>query len=627
MRVAMHGAQQHEHGGGTRLDPAARTTLGRGLEALLETTGGLMFESRTSERYPYPLATAVYGHVPEPAQVREAVASRTESDPVGALEDALVLLELYAQSRPGVRDRLPDDNAFLGLAFGSKRLNGWIGVLGDGDRASLEGAINSRWRFRFMEGEGPATEAYVLLNLLARYGFVYGRIPPGDSHALGHFIEDYTPGLVVCHGHLDDLELAVSLASMKLGVPAAVPGDYPFPLGRQVRVDSVEEVETALPAFPNIRRMLDLPELPRLPEYLSPEHAREQVVPVEIWGNTPESFYVLRKGPVQSCGTRVQGEPSGPMGVALTCEAEPLDAFDRQHVEQRAAASLSMMRGVSARCVDGRLVLDLGTRAELDGARLGEALIAGVRHEFPKIQKVCVEIVFGHEALRAAAGEVQVSLAEREAEIAGATEESVESFVTCVGCSPFAPDHVCILTPERPPQCGRAYGQIKAGALYGLDDMSSIHHRALHSGMNSFGVCLKREAIDAVAGEWAGVNEVMWRLTGGRTRRLQLHALGEAPHTGCGCFRLIMFETDRPREGVAVMGRAFKGECPDGRTWQDLHYALGGKQTPGMAGGPPAYLDSPKFLAGHGGWKAVVWVSPDVAEMMGDRLPDGVAVG
>ena len=157
--------------------------------------------------------------------------------------------------------------------------------------------------------------------------------------------------------------------------------------------------------------------------------------------------------------------------------------------------------------------------------------------------------------------------------------------------------------------------------------MSNIHHRVLHSGINSFGICDKGEVLDPVAGEWAGVNEAASRLTGGRTTRIQLHSLDTAPHTGCSCFRLIMFKTDEPRPGIGIMHRGYKGQAPDGRTWSDLHYALTGKQTPGMAGGSPAYLASPKFLAAHDGWQSVVWVSPQIAAFAGDRLPPDAEVG
>jgi len=500
-------------------------------------------------------------------------------------------------------------------------LNGWISFLGDADVKEAQAALNTRWQFKFMgTGEG-FTGVYSLLNGLARYAFVYGRVPFGDTHLLGHFIEDFTSGLVVCRGKLNDLESTVSLAAMRIGVPAVTPPDYPFQLGRQVHAAALNEVIDAVVAFPSIRRLLDHPDLPPLPDYLNPQEDDVRFEPAATWGDTPESFYLLRKGQVEVSGVDVLGSPSGPMGVLLTVDAEPLDAFDRRYIESRAARVFTKMRGVLAKHASGRLVLGLAPGLNLPPQQIGESLIAAVRNEFPKITKLRTEVIFDRDRLNAMAVDVAAERTRREREIESATEESVSEFITCVGCSAFAPDHVCILTPERPPQCGRAYEFIKTGALYGYDDMTNIHHRALHSGINSFGTCAKGDLLDPAAGEWSGVNAAAARLTGGRITRVQLHSLDEAPHTGCGCFQLIMFKTDQPRTGIGIMERGYKGQAPDGRTWRDLHYALGGKQAAGLAGAAWEYLRSSKFLAAQGGWKSVVWVSPKVSRM--ERLADG----
>ncbi|MDP6776106.1 MAG: hypothetical protein QGI83_05015 [Candidatus Latescibacteria bacterium] len=256
----------HSHGAGVQLDFAARTILQRGLVQLLELSEGLRFHPLASDRYPLPLSLAVYGEVPEPDAVRKRVSSRIGADPVDVLEAALVLLELYECNQPDAGESIPDDGTFLGKVFGSKRLNGWIATMGDGDSATVEEAVKAQWQFRFIAGGQGRTGLYPLLNLLARYGFVYGRIPLGDSHELSHFIEDFTPGLLLCHGEMDDLELALSLAAMKFGVPAIVPADYPFPLGRHIKAASLQEAVEAVPLFPNIRRLLDFPDVPGLPK-------------------------------------------------------------------------------------------------------------------------------------------------------------------------------------------------------------------------------------------------------------------------------------------------------------------------------------------------------------------------
>ncbi len=604
-----------------KIAPEAGKILARGLAELVRLTEGLDFRPLNSERYPLPLALAFQGEKPDPEAARSAVRERMRDNPVGALEAALVLLELYESNQPGIADAIPGDGKFLGDVFGSKRINGWLAVIGDGDPAALKEAINRDWQFKLVRGRERRTGVYALLNMLARYGFVYGRIPPGDGHALGHFIEDYGQGVIVCDGRLDDLELTLSLAAMKMGVPAVVSPDYPFDLGRQIRAGSRVEAAAAVAAFPNVRRLLAFPEIPPLPEWLDWRKARQKFETATRWGDTPESFYMMRRGEVKSSGVEIAGKASGPLGVILTAEGEPLDAFDRDYISTVAAEKLSWMPGVRAETGDGRLILNLAEGVSPDPVRIGETLVAAIRHEFPRIAKVNARIIMDREILASMASQVRQEQAADRAEIAGATEETVPDFINCVGCSPFAPDHVCCLTPERPPQCGRPYGMIKTGALYGYDDMSNIHHRSLHAAMNSFNVTPKGRLLDAAAGEWSGLNEGVSRLSGGRTKRVQLHSLDSFPHTGCGCFRFIMFKTDKPRPGIGIMDHGYSGRAPDGRSWRDLHYALGGKQAPGMAGTAEGYFFSRKFLAAHGGWNSVVWVTPKVIEVAGELLP------
>ena len=618
----------HSHGAAAKLDPQAVAIVQRGLDLLIQKTDDLAFKPLRSERFPLPVTKAISGGVPKRVDVVSRIRVRAGSDPVAALEDALVLFELMMVNDREVFESVPDDDQFLGLAFSSKRLNGWITQLGDTDCAEIGEAVNARWQFKLIDGPGRLGGFYLMLNMLFRYGFVYGRIDGGDSHAMGHFIEDFGPGLLVCRGEMSELELTLSLAAMKLGVPAIVAPDYPFELGRRATADGLEEIVSGVTLFPNIRKLLDLPDLPKLPVFLDPGYANEEFEAAAKYGATEESYYILRKGEVSHPGTvEVLGESGPAMGVDVTSDAEPLDASDRQYIEARAARAINMLSGVRGRLNDGRLIVELGPGQAFDAARLGETLIAAIRHEFPKIENISVRLSFDADDLAARAGGVRNERVARREEITSMTEESVDEFATCVGCSPFAPDHVCILTPERRPQCGRPYAQIRTGALYGYDDMSNIHHRGLHSGLNSFGMTPKGEVLDVSTGEWSGVNDAANRLTGGRTKRVQLHSIDTAPHTGCGCFQLIMFKTDAPRAGTGVMDRSYAGTALDGRSWRDLHYDLGGKQAPGLAGAATNYLRSGKFLAAHGGWGSVVWVSPKIATLMGDDLPAGVEIG
>ena len=618
----------HTHGTGAALDADALAILHRGLGELLEMTEGLTFPTDAAGTYPLPLTRAAYGDTLDVDAVRSDVQARMATDPVSVLESALCLLELYEANRPDTAELIPEDMPFVRQVFRSKRLNGWISVMGSADADAVERAVNRQWQFDFLDAPPRPTGVYVLLNMLARYAFIYGRIEARDAHGMGHFIEDFCPGLLVCNGAMTDLELTLSLAAMKMGVPAVVPADYPFPLGRTVRTDALDEIAHAVVSFANIRRLLDTPDIPAMPDYCDPAHAREKFPPAVTWGETGESFLIVRKGAVNQAAAVVTGAPAGPVGVVVTIDAEPMDAFDRDHIESTIAGKLATMKGVAVDLAGGGFAVHFAEDVTPSAGRIGEVLLAATGHEFPALAgKAGVEIIFDPVVLREMAPTVKAEKRARREEIASAHDDSVEWFIGCTGCSPFAPDHTCILTPDRPPQCGRSLASLKAGALYGYDDMSNIHHATLQAGVNSFQVIDKGRCLDPLRGEWSGVNDHITRMTGGRTRRVQLHYLHDHPHTACGCFRLILFVTNSPRGGVGVMDGQYEAAAADGRTWKDLYYKLAGKQAPGLAGASWAYLRSPRFLQAHGGWDAVVWVSPKVAEFVGDDLPDGIDVG
>ncbi len=622
------GDASHSHGAGGRLDGKARGILQRGIEAMLQMTDGLEFTPLPSEKFPLPLASVGWARPPTAADVRTEVRAHMVADPIRTLEGVLALLELYECNQSDAGEHFLADMPFVATCFSSKRANGWIAAMGDGDRAAIQSAIDERWQFSYFPGPRRQTGIYTLLSMLARYAYVYGPVAAGDSHELGHFVEDLAPGVIVCCGELSDLELTLSLAAMKMGVPAVVGGDYPFALGRTIRADSPQDVAEAVVGFANIRRLLDTPDIPQLPDYCDPASAGEQIDPAVTWGGSADSFLIVAKGAVAQPGVNVIGSPGSAIGVTITIDAQPMDAFDRDHIEQAIAGKLAYMPGVAVSFDDDGFAIHQAAGTDLPPERIGEVLLAAVGRDFPKLaEKVRVDVVFDADKLPELAHAAGIEKKLRRRQIDGATEESVDWFIGCTGCSPFAPDHVCIITPDRLTQCGRPLGLLKTSALYSYDDMSNIHHSKLQAGVNSFTVINKGRCLDAIRGEWSGADAHIERMTQGRTKRVHLHCLDELPHTGCGCFQLILFKTVKPHVGVGVMDRGYGGACADGRAWKDLYYELAGKQTPGVTGAGPSYLRSPKFLQAHGGWGGVVWVSPRVAELMGDDLPANIDVG
>jgi acetyl-CoA decarbonylase/synthase complex subunit beta len=178
--------------------------------------------------------------------------------------------------------------------------------------------------------------------------------------------------------------------------------------------------------------------------------------------------------------------------------------------------------------------------------------------------------------------------------------------------------HVCVITPDRPPMCGRSRNEIKAGALWGVNYRPWTRRDV--AGEDLQHVVAKGRAIDEAAGEWAGVNAAVKKFSGGKVERVRIHAVAEAPHTSCGCFAALAFKIPG-MGGIGVMHRGYKGFAPGGFTWFTLANRAGGKQADGVTGISINYLKSPKAFAGEGGLSAVKWATKQVLTLVEPYLP------
>ena len=106
-----------------------------------------------------------------------------------------------------------------------------------------------------------------------------------------------------------------------------------------------------------------------------------------------------------------------------------------------------------------------------------------------------VEAVAQRQELREVARAVY---RERNARTADLTDESVDTFYSCTLCQSFAPNHVCVINPERVGLCG-AYNWLDCKASHELNP----------TGPNQ--PVLKRGLISAENGEWESFNEFVYQ--------------------------------------------------------------------------------------------------------------------
>ncbi len=134
----------------------------------------------------------------------------------------------------------------------------------------------------------------------------------------------------------------------------------------------------------------------------------------------------------------------------------------------------------------------------------------------------------------------------------------------------------------------------------------------------------KGEVIDAVKGEYSGVNAMTEKKSGGAVDRIFLHSIFEYPHTSCGCFEAIAFYIPEV-DGLGVVHRSFKGTTPFGIPFSTMAGQTGGgQQLEGFAGVAIEYVRSPKFFIADGGHDRLVWLPKDLKERFYDDIPEGV---
>jgi acetyl-CoA synthase len=200
----------------------------------------------------------------------------------------------------------------------------------------------------------------------------------------------------------------------------------------------------------------------------------------------------------------------------------------------------------------------------------------------------------------------------RDDKIGSMTDEDVEDFYSCTLCQSYAPNHVCIVTPQRLGLCG-AYTWLDCKASYQIN----------RHGPNE--PVKKGSTVDAVKGSWENVNSYIAVKSNGNLQRFNAYSIMEEPMTSCGCFECIAAVVPEAN-GIMIVDRDFLGMTPIGMTFSTLAGQVGGgNQIPGFTGIGKLYISSPKFISGEGGHKRIVWMSKQLKEEVGDRLKEQLA--
>jgi len=195
----------------------------------------------------------------------------------------------------------------------------------------------------------------------------------------------------------------------------------------------------------------------------------------------------------------------------------------------------------------------------------------------------------------------------RNKRLADLTDNKVDEFYSCTLCQSFAPNHVCVVSPQRLGLCG-AYNWLDCKASFSINPTGPNQPIKLGKQM------------DPVKGYWEGTNDYAKIGSHGVVSEVAMYSIMENPMTACGCFECIVMLIPEAN-GVMVLSREDTCMTPAGMTFSTLAgIAGGGLQTPGVMGVGKFYLVSPKFISAEGGFKRIVWMSSVLKETMAEEF-------
>ena len=352
------------------------------------------------------------------------------------------------------------------------------------------------------------------------------------------------------------------------------------------------------------------------------ERVRKEDMHVQFGGKYTDAFELLRMKPVDEVtdgkieviGPEIEDMKEGeayPLSIVVDVAGRNFQEDFESVLERRIHEYISCANGIFHMGQRAIIWVRISKDAHKKGFRVehfGEILVAKLHNDFSAIvDRVQVRIYTDAAKVEELLEEARAVYRARDDRIGGMTDEDVEDYYSCTLCQSYAPDHVCIVTPQRLGLCG----------AYTWLDCKASHQINAH-GPNE--PVTKGECLDPTLGQWRNINDYIAAKSNGNLVKFSAYSMLVDPMTSCGCFECIVAIMPEAN-GVIIVDRDHQGMAPIGMKFSTLAGQIGGGiQTPGFVGIGKLYITSPKFISAEGGIERVVWMPKALKEELSDRI-------
>jgi acetyl-CoA synthase len=542
---------------------------------------------------------------------------------------------------------LPTNQQAVALARELQEKNILVFMAGSSEGRSMaeqlaEEGVEMGWDTYLVPYGKDMSAAVHALNFAARSAMTFGGVKPGDiegARKILFYNKERVFAFVLALGTdpeappeqlITDQKYATAAGAINFGFPviadSAIPQILPRGICTYEHVVSKVPLERIVAKAVEVRGLkLKVSKIPIPIAYgaaFEGERVRKENLQVEFGGKYSTAFEYLRKKPMDQVEDgkvvligpdidQVEVGKALPLGVVVEAAGRSFHEDFESVLERRVHKFTSCASGIMHIGQRDITWVRISKEAFQKGFRLkhlGELLIYKYKDEFSGIvDKVQVTIYTDEQQMQESLRDARAAYGKRDERMAGMKDEDVDRFYSCILCQSYAPNHVCVVSPQRLGLCG-AYTWLDCRAAFEMDS----------HGPNQ--PIVKGTCLDPSLGVWAGVNQYVAKASNGHLQKVTMYSIMEDPQTSCGCFECIVAVLPETN-GVMVVNREFQGMTPIGMTFSTMAGEVGGGvQTPGFLGVGRMYLVSEKFISAEGGLARVVWMPQELKDEMRERL-------
>jgi acetyl-CoA synthase len=502
----------------------------------------------------------------------------------------------------------------------------------------VEANVQIGWPTRLVSF-GPDISATVFaMGFACRVAMAFGGIKPGDYRRILLYNKDRIFAFVMSMGFVTYDWYANAAGAINWGFPTIA--DTPIPEVLPTGICTYEHVVSNIPYEHIVQKATEVRGLKitvasvPIPVSYGPAFEGERVRGEDIYlecggGRTHAVELVVSKnmdevedGKVEVIGPDVGSiQPPAILPLAILVEVagrkmhedfEPI--LERQihhlinyaqgimHIGQRDIAWLRISKGA----------VDKGFKL----ADLGKILHAKLHQDFGAIfDKLQVKVFTEENWVDKILAQARGIYGKRDARIENMTDETTETFYSCTLCQSFAPNHVCVVSPERTGLCG-AYNWMDCKAAFEINP----------TGPNQ--PIAKGDITNEKLGQWKGVSDFVFNASRQKINQVSLYSIMVDPMTTCGCCECIAAVLPMCN-GIMTVGRDYAEMTPCGMKFTTLAGTVGGGAvTPGFLGHSKYNVTQRKWISGDGGLLRLVWLPKNLKdEIRGRLLKRGEEIG